>query len=152
MKFTELLSSTGFSVTIGQPYRPPDITGEISAQHTLRFRWGMLLIVAPFVLYPVLAVLSVYLVCFMDLRLGMRGAILGSFDTPLGVAFNVAAVLHIGFFAWTPAGFVASLFVRDAICPDARRLPFVVMYLVLCIAAVVLVLVDPGGYFEYFYD
>jgi hypothetical protein len=112
----------------------------------------MLSIVAPFALYPVLAVLSVYLVCFMDLQLGMRGAILGSFDSPLGIAFNIAAILNIGFFVWMPTGFVASFFVRDAIHTEGRRLPFVIMYLMLCVIAITLVLVDPGGCFEYFHD
>lgn len=135
-----------------QPYRPPADAAAVPTEQTLRCRWGLLMIVAPFVLYPVLAVLSVYLVCFMDLRLGMRGAKLGSFATPLGIAFNVAAILNIGFFVWMPVGFVASFFVRDAIRPDARRFPFVLTYLLLCAFAVTLVLIDPGGYFEYFHD
>lgn len=135
-----------------QPYRPPNEAAVVSGGSTLRCRWGLLTIIAPFVLYPVLAILAVYLVCFMDLRLGMRGAKLGSLDTPMGVAFNVAAILNIGFFIWVPGGFVASFFVGDAIHPQGRRLPFVIIYLLLCALAVTIVVVDPGGHFEYFYD
>lgn len=127
-----------------------DVTHTESPQQ--RVRLGLLLLVAPFVLYPVIAVLSVYLVCYMEISLGMHGAILGSFKTPLGIAFTFAAVLHIGFPLWSFLGLVGSLFLRDALTPTRSHIPYVAAYMICCAIAVTLGFVDPGGYFEYFYD
>jgi len=88
----------------------------------------------------------------MQRQLEMRGGRLGSFDTPAGIAFNVFAILHAGFMLWLPAGLRASFFIRDAIRPNARRAPFVVSYLLLCVAAFVLFIFDLGGCYSYIID
>ncbi|TWU49028.1 hypothetical protein Poly51_49320 [Rubripirellula tenax] len=114
--------------------------------------WCVRSLVIALTLYPIVAALLVYVVVTMESSLGMRGAKLGSFSTPLGIIFNVSAVLTIGFLLWAPAGFVASFFTARAINRPEKASLFPALYLLACISAFFLAQIDPGGYFTYYFD
>jgi hypothetical protein len=84
--------------------------------------------------------------------LGMHGAIIGSYKTPLGVVFNIAAILMMGFVVFIPSGLLASFFAGWALKSRLHFLCFPAIYVALCVCSIGLVLVDPIGVFEYFYD
>jgi hypothetical protein len=88
----------------------------------------------------------------MESGLGMHGAIIGSYKTPLGVVFNIAAILMMGFVVFIPSGLLASFFAGWALKSRLHFLCFPAIYVALCVCSIGLVLVDPIGVFEYFYD
>ncbi len=88
----------------------------------------------------------------MDRVLGMHGAIIHSWETPLGVVFNIAAQLIINYFLLIPIGLLLSAFVGVAIRRPRLTVIFPLIYLVMCAGAVAFVLLDPTGLFEYFFD
>lgn len=102
--------------------------------------------------YPLLAILSVHLVVLMEAGLGMHGAIIGSYRTPLGVVFNIAATLMMGFVVFIPSGLVASFLAGWALKSRLHFMYFPAIYVGFCVASIGLVLVDPIRVFEYFYD
>ena len=107
--------------------------------------------------YPFIAVCSVYGCWLMYEVLRMPGAVIGSWDSPMGVAFNISASFTIGlpsFLLWTPCGFMASFcVVRPTIFGNRSLLRYMpVFYIASCTAAVFLVRLDPGGVFEWYFD
>ena len=102
--------------------------------------------------YPLLAILFVHLAVLMESGLGMHGAIIGSYKTPLGVVFNFAAMLTMGFFVFIPLGLFASFFAGWALKSRFHFLCFPAIYVALCVCSIGLALVDPIGVFEYFSD
>ncbi|MEM6473801.1 MAG: hypothetical protein AAF802_29860 [Planctomycetota bacterium] len=136
------------------PYSASDVIQETSASWSpadcalLLLRVAVVLCSA----YPLLAILFVHLVVVMEAGLGMRGAIIGSYKTPLSVVFNIAAVLMMGFAVFIPSGFACSFLLRWATGSNWNLFAFPVIYVLTCVTSIGLVLIDPIGVFEYFYD
>lgn len=82
----------------------------------------------------------------------MRGAIIGSYKTLLGIVFNIAAILVMEFFMFVPLGFAASFAVGWALNCRVKIGVFPAIYFLSCIFVVGLALLDPLGVFEYFFD
>ena len=102
--------------------------------------------------YPVLAIGFVSLTWFMDRVLGMHGAVLHSYDSALGVVFNIAALLIVYWPILIVIGFFLSTLVGISIRRPDLTLAFPIAYVVMCAGAIGFVLIDPVGLFEYFFD
>jgi hypothetical protein len=104
--------------------------------------------------YPLIALGGIYAVEFMHDTLGIRGAIIGSYKTPLGVAFNMSVWVLIGVLFVCPVGLIWSFFppilVRRLIGSLTRVLP--VGFVVIAALTIAIVFWDPWRVVESYQD
>ncbi|MEM7314750.1 MAG: hypothetical protein AAF497_16510 [Planctomycetota bacterium] len=70
----------------------------------------------------------------------------------MGTLFTVSAYMFLGAILWAPAGLVASVVLASTFTTGRFRNWHPVVYVGCCIAAVVLVFVDPGQIFTDYFD
>ena len=132
---------------------PYDSPNQISNGAATRPSWRQHLVFASPTLAPLSAIGSIIAVVILHRDLGVGGAVLGSFETPMGLLFTFAAYMYMGFWVWMPLGFAMSLFISNEIMPDFEyRNLYTLLFVSCCVCCVLFVLFDPNGIFTYFQD
>lgn len=132
---------------MGNPYEPTE--GHASIDNRVVNRHWL----APLpCLLPILSVSLVFLVVVLERDFGMRGAIMNDFSTTLGSLFTTSAYFLMGSLFWGPAGLFASIVLASVNSSGRYCLWHPLAYIACCIAAVLIVIADPGGMFNYYFD
>jgi hypothetical protein len=121
--------------------------------------WSLLEIVVALVwltcyFYPAIALGGIYIVVFMHDVLKMGGAIIGSYETPMGVVFNLSVFVLIGVLYIVPIGLILSFLpprlIRRIARPYTGWLPL--GFMLIAIWTIAMVFWDPWGVVEIYAD
>ena len=81
---------------------------------------------------PIFALCSIIAVVILERDMNVRGAILGSLETPMGILFTFSAYMFMGAIFWMPLGFLLSVVLASKFSGSRVRYLYPTLFLSFC--------------------
>ncbi|MGB7329355.1 MAG: hypothetical protein WBD31_31020 [Rubripirellula sp.] len=130
------------------PYDAPNHTTAKNRSFSL---WHHVLAASPSLL-PLLTLTIVAAVVLLERDFNVRGAILGSTETPMGVLFTMSAFMTFASIGWMPVGLVLSILLSFRLPRLIHRIAYPTAFGAACVACIGFVVLDPDGMWTYYMD